>query len=141
MQRAINAYFLIWAGIAIGVSLIATPAKFLAPGLSLPDALQVGRVTFRVLGIVEAGLFVIAVIMIVLVFSAAWHALKRLVVLAGLLLTQYVVLLPILSSNTNEIVAGAAQQSTSSAHWLYVLVELVKIGFLIYLGLRNRPES
>ncbi len=39
---------LIWAGVALGVAFVATPAKFLAPSLSLPVALDVGRHTFAV---------------------------------------------------------------------------------------------
>ena len=49
MTQRLRNLFLIWAGIIFGVSLLATPAKFLAPDLSLTEALQVGRVTFRVL--------------------------------------------------------------------------------------------
>ena len=37
----------LWAGLVLGVSFVATPVKFLAPSLSLADALAVGRVTFE----------------------------------------------------------------------------------------------
>ena len=37
---------LVWAGVAIGGSLIATPAKFQAPSLSMTTALEVGRAQF-----------------------------------------------------------------------------------------------
>lgn len=39
---------LVWAGMIVGVSGLATPAKFVAPSLNLPIALEVGRVTFQV---------------------------------------------------------------------------------------------
>lgn len=35
-----------WAGFLAGVSFLATPVKFLAPSLTLPVALDVGRQTF-----------------------------------------------------------------------------------------------
>ena len=44
---------MLWLGQLIGVAFLATPAKFLAPGLSLPVALDVGRQTFYVFNKVE----------------------------------------------------------------------------------------
>ena len=44
-----------WAGIVIGVSFIATIAKFDAPSLTLPVALDVGRHTFAPLARIEWG--------------------------------------------------------------------------------------
>ena len=39
--------FLFRAGLSVGVAFLATPARFLAPSLSLPAALDLGRQTFR----------------------------------------------------------------------------------------------
>jgi hypothetical protein len=39
---------ILWLGLLLGVSFLATPAKFLAPSLALPVALDVGRHTFAV---------------------------------------------------------------------------------------------
>jgi hypothetical protein len=44
---------LVWAGMLIGISFLATPAKFLAPSLALPVALDVGRLTFGLFSLVE----------------------------------------------------------------------------------------
>src|SRR5690606_22365267 len=38
---------LVWIGALLGVSFLATPVKFLAPSLTLPVALDVGRQTFH----------------------------------------------------------------------------------------------
>ncbi len=45
---------LLWAGAVVGISFIATPAKFLAESLDRPTALDVGRTTFHVFGLIEA---------------------------------------------------------------------------------------
>jgi hypothetical protein len=55
ITRTIAAIFFIWAGLLIGVSFVATPAKFLAPSLALAQALDVGRWTFYVLAWIEWG--------------------------------------------------------------------------------------
>ena len=55
MTRVIAAILFIWAGVLLGVSFIATPAKFLAPSLPMAEALDVGRWTFHVLSLVEWG--------------------------------------------------------------------------------------
>src|SRR5690606_9509596 len=44
---------LVWIGALLGVSFLATPVKFLAPSLTLPVALDVGRQTFHWLNRVE----------------------------------------------------------------------------------------
>src|SRR5690606_30735313 len=46
----------LWTGLLLGVSFLATPVKFLAPSLSLPVALDVGRQTFMVFNWVEVAL-------------------------------------------------------------------------------------
>jgi hypothetical protein len=44
---------LFWLGLLAGVSFLATPVKFMAPSLSLPVALDVGRQTFSVFNPLE----------------------------------------------------------------------------------------
>lgn len=50
---ALAALLLLWAGVLIGVSFLAAPAKFAAPSLSLPVAMDVGRQEFGTLNLVE----------------------------------------------------------------------------------------
>ena len=40
MTRVIAAILFVWAGVLLGVSFIATPAKFLAPSLPMAHALS-----------------------------------------------------------------------------------------------------
>ena len=60
-RNALVVVVLLWAGILLGVSFLATPAKFGAPSLSLAVAVDVGRSTFAVLNRVELGSAVLAV--------------------------------------------------------------------------------
>jgi hypothetical protein len=40
---------ILYAGILLGISFLATPIKFLVPLLTLPVALDIGRITFHAL--------------------------------------------------------------------------------------------
>ena len=56
---ALGALIMLWAGVLIGVSVLAAPAKFGAPGLTLPVAMAVGREEFGALNLSEIALAVV----------------------------------------------------------------------------------
>jgi hypothetical protein len=60
----------IWAGLLLGVSFVATPAKFLAPSLPMTQALDVGRWTFHVLAWTEWGFVVATAVLIAIVWRS-----------------------------------------------------------------------
>lgn len=123
---------LVWAGLLVGVSFIATPAKFYAPSLSLPVALDVGRVTFALFNIVEwislAALVVAVVFSGPSAFSSAMTAL-----LAALLAAQTVWLLPVLNERIGAIVAGHSPPP-APYHWVYIGMDMAKVGLLIAIA-------
>lgn len=133
--------FLIWAGLVLGVSFLATPAKFLAPDLDLPTALQVGRVTFRVLAYAEAALLLFAVGLTLKHFRSLSRPFLWLSVLAILLLGQYLVILPAVAQHTDAVMAGAVSRGSSHMHQVYVGVELAKVAFLLWLGIKKPFET
>lgn len=138
MTQRLRSLFLIWAGIIVGVSLLATPAKFLAPDLSLAEALQVGRVTFQVMAVAEGILLTLACVLVILKPPVLKRSFLWPLVIAAILLFQYAVLLPFLNIQTNQVMAGEAPGQTSSLHSVYVVIELLKVGLLLFLGLRQR---
>lgn len=97
---------LIWLGMLIGVSFLATPVKFVVQDLTLPIALQVGQATFGLFSRIEWGLAVL------LVGASAWRwregALCVILALsaAAVVLMQAVWLLPTLDARVALIVAG-----------------------------------
>ena len=56
---ALGALIMLWAGVVIGVSFLAAPAKFNAPTLTLPVAMDVGRQEFGTLNLAEILLAVV----------------------------------------------------------------------------------
>lgn len=124
---------LVWAGMIAGVSGLATPVKFSAPSLTLPVALDVGRVTFALFSHVE---WAFAVALIVAGFVAMPPLLLRLLIglAAGLIALQALWLLPILDQRTAAVIAGNMPPPSSHHVW-YVVIEIVKFAALLAIGL------
>lgn len=127
----------LWAGLVLGVSFVATPVKFLAPSLSLADALAVGRVTFEALKWIEC-------VAVVVLAATVWMTTPRrrelalLGVIVLILLCQYVWMLPILDDRVQTIIDGQ-DLPPSSLHWIYTVLEFVKISLLVLIGLSVYP--
>jgi hypothetical protein len=136
---------LLWLGMLIGVSFVATPVKFVVQDLTLPVALQVGQATFALFARIE---WVFAA---VLFFACAFAARERPIsfvlaaVLGAVVLAQGAWLLPALDVRVDDIVAGGAPPP-SSHHMLYAALEAAKavaLTALAVLALRQtkRPSG
>ncbi|HMR29387.1 MAG TPA: hypothetical protein PKA13_01325 [Geminicoccaceae bacterium] len=118
----------LWAGIVIGVSFIATIAKFDAPSLTLPVALDVGRHTFAPLARIEWGLW----LALLVAGGLAARSRARIVgiaTLGAILALQALWLLPTLDARVELVLAGVTPPP-SSLHLLFVGCEMVKIAIL-----------
>ncbi len=142
---ALGALFaVLWAGMIVGVSFIATPAKFLAPSLGDRTAFDVGRATFELFCSIEVGL---ALVLLGLVLYA-WRRLTLIglaVSVLAITFMQAFVVLPVLSDRVAAIVAGYGVPP-SHVHLLYVSMEIAKTGLLVALAsccvlLGTRRES
>ena len=138
ITRTIAAIFFIWAGLLIGVSFVATPAKFLAPSLALAQALDVGRWTFYVLAWIEWGFVSVVAALLVttrrpgsgymrlLIFSAV-------VLVTAILAAESFALRPMLDARVLRIMAGESV-SPSPWHNVYVGLEGLKALLLLVAG-------
>ena len=123
----------IWLGLLVGVSFIATPVKFAAPTLELGPALDVGRVTFALLGKIEWGAAgVLAMVVIAAGFPR--FGLTGLAVLVLSLALQSFWLLPALDVRVAAIMAGETLPA-SYHHNAYGGLEIVKSVTLLALAL------
>ena len=124
-----------WLGMAIGVSLIATPMRFAAESITRPVALDVGRVVFAAFN--KAELLALVLLLIVIRVSGrsrdlwAWCG-----VLTLILVAQGAWLIPELAARTDIILAGA-EPPPSHAHAIYSTLELTKMAILLFLGGRS----
>jgi hypothetical protein len=122
---ALSALALLWAGMLIGVSFLATPVKFLAPSLTLPVALDVGRQTFGVFSLVEIALALVLVSAAIV--ARRKHKILIAAVLVGALVALEVVwLLPVLDARV-EIILNGGTPEESDLHSLYIVFESAKL--------------
>ena len=122
---------LVWLGIVVGVAFLATPVKFAAPSLELPTALEVGRVTFRLLARVE-WLFAAALVITTRVsgYRLPWSAF----VVFAIVVLESAWLLPALGARSDVIIAGGLTPP-SSLHHVFVLgkaIECLALGHAAY---------
>lgn len=123
---------LLWLGALAGVSFIATPAKFLAPSLDLPVALDVGRHTFAVFTKVESVL-AIASLALAWVVRRQRQALLVAALLALIVAAETFWLLPVLDARVETIIQGGVPEA-SRLHSVYVAMEGTKALALIMLA-------
>lgn len=135
VRYALSTLALVWFGMLLGVSFVATPAKFLAPSLSLPVALDVGRQTFSLFSLIEV------VGASALIAAAISSRQGRLILLSTLLIgsfvaVQFIWLLPALDARVEIVLQGGSPEA-SSLHTVDVLFEAAKLVLLAAIAWRS----
>jgi hypothetical protein len=121
----------VWLGLVLGISVLETPLKFRAPGITLALGLAIGRLVFRALNRVELVLAV-ALTLVVAQRARSWP-LVVLGVTDALLLAQVLWLRPRLDRRALRIIAGD-EAPASSLHLVYIALEGVKVVLLPVIG-------
>ena len=125
----------LYIGVILGVVLIATPAKFLAPTVSEAQLLDVGRQTFRVFAWVE---YAFTIVLVLLAAQARGRVrIRGAVVLAFIVLLQHLVLRPALDARVGRIMAGETVEP-SMLHNLYAACTFVKLIVLVVIARAGR---
>ena len=132
LRCALGALIMLWAGVLIGISFLAAPAKFNAPSLSLPVAMEVGRQEFGLLNRVEIGLAIVTLAL------AAYVRPGRLIwlplaIAALVVVVQALWLLPLLDARALSIIQGETPQP-APWHTLYIVLEVTKLLALLVAG-------
>lgn len=131
-----RAVCLFYAGVVLGFSFVATPAKFFTPGVPMSDLLLVGRTTFGVFGWVEAALVMVAL----LAALQARSCRIPVTLIAAIVAVQYLGLRPTLDARVTVIAAGA-EPTPSSLHHVYGVLELAKLAMLLWVARPARPGA
>jgi hypothetical protein len=128
----LGALIMLWAGVLIGVSFLAAPAKFNAATLTLPVAMDVGRQEFGTLNLAEIVLAVAALALAAYgrVGRVIWFGLA---IAAGVIALQALWLLPVLDARAEMIIQG---ETPPRAPWhaLYIAIEVLKLLALLVVG-------
>lgn len=131
---------LLWAGMVLGGSLIAAPAKFQAQSLSLPVALDVGRAQFLWMGIAEGVLCTGFLLAQIFTGGVNW---RLAVIPPFLLLVQRFIIMPPLNARTVHLIEGA-NLGGSLLHPVFIAMEILKLIMLLviaWVGLSNAASS
>ena len=124
----------LWAGLIIGISFIATPAKFLAETPSFGQLLEVGKVTFNTFRYIEIFLFILLSFYVIRHRKCSLVCRYFLLLLGLLMIAQYGYLLPSLDARVDSLVQGLTVDP-SLVHVAYVDVELLKLVALLITGM------
>lgn len=126
----------VWLGMILGVSFLAAPAKFMAESLTLPVALEVGRVTFGLFDRLE-WLWTAALL------AAAWRWHRRgwldrrmavtIAVILAIVVVQSFYFLPRLDARVGQVMAGEALEP-SPLHTISGAFEVLQALALAALG-------
>jgi len=126
----------VWAGCIIAISFMESWLKFRAPGVTVPIGLSIGKLVFNALNKMEW--FFAAVLAISYFFNTQQIGTPGIVLFAlavWLLIMQTFWLLPALDARANIVISGKTLAS-SSLHWYFVGVEIIKLSSLLILGFR-----
>jgi hypothetical protein len=122
---AVSSLAVLWLGLLMGVSFIATPVKFAALTLELPVALDVVRVTFALFSKIEWAMA--ALLLVNVLVARPSRTIAGATLIAGLIvLFQALYLLPALDERIAAVIAGSPQPS-SAHHAIYVWLEAAKV--------------
>ncbi|MBA2605451.1 MAG: hypothetical protein H0U96_01110 [Acidobacteria bacterium] len=123
----------IWFGLLGGISFLETPLKFRAPNITLPLGLGIGRIVFQTLNKIEIVLMILMLMTFVKTKPKVKLAHFSLSVIAFLLFSQTVWLLPVLDARAIEIINGNTVPD-SNAHLIYIVFDAIKFVLLFALG-------
>ena len=121
----------LWMGMIIGLSFIETPLKFLAPGITTPLGLGIGRLVFTALSIAGWVLWVVIVLLALArprESRRGWLLVAAMGVVAAV---QSFVIRPALAARSDVIIAGG-DPGESWLHYGYIAAELVLLFTLLF---------
>ncbi len=130
---------LLWLGMIVGISFVATPLKFQAPSVTLGIGLDIGRLTFGVFNKIEI-VFAVAMALMILVGQKRDKSFMALGVVWLALALQTIWLLPALVDRIQMVIEGH-QLPPSSLHSIYVGLEVLKALALTVYGYQNIYQS
>lgn len=125
-RTGLVALLLIWAGMLIGVAFVASPAKFAAPSLSLPVALDVGRQVFGTYNRIEIALALASLLLALARLRGSRSAWLVLGLVWLVVAVQTLWLLPVLDARVGMVLEGV-QPPPAPWHGVYVALEVTKL--------------
>lgn len=132
-QQLIILSVFFWAGAIVAISFLEAPLKFTAPNITTELGLGIGRIVFHALNKIEW------IFEFTLLISLFYVKRERIYFLLSFLITAILVyqtflLLPQLDVRA-ELLLNGNRLPASYHHWLYILLELIKLLSLLTFGI------
>lgn len=119
-------------GAIVAISFLEAPLKFLAPGITIPLGLGIGRLVFTALNVLTG-----VVLLVLTMVSARAKAGRTTAALLGALwvvfLVEVAVIRPVLNRRSDLVIAGSAAPGTDWAHYAYIAADLTMVALLVAL--------
>lgn len=124
-----------WLGLMLAVSFLETPLKFQVPGMTLPIALELGKIMFGVSTNIQLGLMIL--IFLNIIFNA--KQLSKVMLVSSILLALILGLekfwmLPILDARADILASGKGLPPTP-LHDYFIYAEVAKLVLVVFLGI------
>lgn len=119
-------------GAIIAISFLEAPLKFLAPGVTIPIGLGIGRLVFTALNVL-AGVVLIVLTIVSLRPRVARAALGVLGAIWAVFLVEVAVIRPVLNRRSDLVIAGSEAPGTGWAHYAYIAADVAIVGLLVAL--------
>ena len=124
-------FTVLWAGFLLAISFMEAPLKFQAASVTVPIGLEIGYLVFHALNGIEWSLFLI---ILYSTLGRTSDRCRQLTIAIGIwLLLQTMLLYTALDSRTLAIINGDTVPE-APYHIIYILMEVVKLGGLLYLA-------
>lgn len=115
-----------WMGILIAISFLETPLKFQVPGITLPFALELGKLMFGV----SINIQLLLAVLLMMLFFRNINFIKRDFIFLGFLLILLMIeklwILPVLDARADLISAGNPVPP-SDLHNIFIGAEVLKL--------------
>lgn len=131
--RSITAIF--WLGFFMAISFMEAPLKFTAPGLSMAQGLQIGRIVFGALNVCE-WVFLAIVLLTCIAKRTTRYGFYLIIMISIILMLETAWLLPVLDAHATLVIKGQ-QPPGHLEHWVYIILEVIKIPVLLLIGLEG----
>jgi hypothetical protein len=123
----------VWLGMVLAISVLETPLKFRAPGITLALGLGIGRLVFHALNLAEVALAGVLIAVSATSLRPGVAGWTLLTAACAILAVQVLMLRPRLDRRIRQRVAGDAPPPTRH-HMTYIALEGGKILVLVALG-------
>lgn len=122
----------IWIGMVLGISFVEAPLKFKAPNITMILGLGIGQLVFSALNKFEIVFSIFAIIWLIIEYKNL-NTLTVVVLSIPILfiVLQSLWLFPILNARIDRLMIGE-EVAKSYHHFYYIILEVLKVVFLIY---------